>query len=111
MTDTTWPDPTSVPFGGKGMPSPANAGIAQGVGPGDQVHLSPLQAVVDNEPERLNGTSAYARPQPTDPGGTNSAGWMKTADYPTHPSGPMPASVDGGGYFSPPTDPGGWKQV
>jgi hypothetical protein len=77
---------------------PPGKGVAQGGGVGTTVHLDPLNAVVDNEPERLDGTSAFPRPLPTDPGGTNNAGWMKTSDY-------------GDSYYAPVTDSGGFKQV
>ena len=71
------------------------SGVKQGPVTPDQQHKSPHEAVVLNEPE-IDGATDFQRPWPTDPGGTNNGGWMKTAEYPD-------------GYFSP--DTGVWKQV
>jgi hypothetical protein len=35
-----------------------------------------------SDPVNYGGAQDVDRPQPTDPGGTNNAGFMKTADYP-----------------------------
>ena len=59
---------------------PGGPGVAQGGGAGRTVDMGIHEAVVANEPES-DGPSAFSRPQPTDPGGTNTAGWVKTKDY------------------------------
>ena len=74
---------------------PRGPGVAQGGGAGHMVDMAVHQAVVANEPES-DGPSAFARPQPTDPGGTNTAGWTKTAEYDD-------------GYYG--VSDGPWKQV
>ena len=74
---------------------PRGPGVAQGGGAGRQVMKDAHAAVVDNEPDTA-GSSTVPRPQPTDAGGTNTAGWMKTADY------------DDGYYGG---DSGVWRQV
>ena len=74
---------------------PGGPGVAQGGGAGRQVMKDIHGALVDNEPE-TDGPSDFPRPQPADPGGTNTAGWMKTADYDD-------------GYYG--IDSGPWKQV
>jgi hypothetical protein len=56
---------------------------------------TPYNAVVDNEPE-TDGPSDFPRPRPTDDGGTNTAGWMKCAEYPDD-------------YYG--GDTGRWRQV
>lgn len=66
---------------------PRGPGVAQGGGAGRTVDMGIHEAVVANEPES-DGPSAFARPQPTDPGGTNTAGFTKTADYPYNDAGP-----------------------
>lgn len=73
---------------------PGGPGVAQGGGAGHQVMTSIGEAVTGNEPEAPSGSSRFSRPQPADPGGTNTAGWVKTADYPY---------LDGGS--------GPWKQT
>ena len=74
---------------------PRGPGVAQGGNAGRQVMKDIHSALVDNEPE-TDGAADYPRPQPTDPGGTNNAGWTKTADY-------------GDSYYG--GDSGIWKQV
>lgn len=59
---------------------PRGPGVAQGGGAGRMIMKDTHGAVVDNEPES-DGPSDFPRPQPTDDGGTNNAGWTKTADY------------------------------
>ena len=75
---------------------PGGPGVRQGGGAGRQVANGTTAAVTGNEPEAPGGESIYPRPQPADPGGTNTAGWMKTADYDT-------------GYYG--GDSGLWRQV
>ena len=60
---------------------PGGPGVAQGGGAGRMKMLDGHTAIVANEPE-VDGPSDFSRPQPSDPGGTNNAGWTKTADYP-----------------------------
>jgi hypothetical protein len=60
---------------------PGGPGVAQPGGAGEMTIKSIHGAIVDNEPE-VDGPADFPRPQPTDPGGTNTAGWVKTADYP-----------------------------
>lgn len=74
---------------------PGGPGVAQGGGAGRTADLDIHTALVANEPES-DGPSIFPRPQPADPGGTNTAGWTKTADY------------DDGYYGG---DSGPWKQV
>ena len=74
---------------------PGGPGVAQGGGAGRMKMMDTHAAVVANEPES-DGPSAFARPQPTDPGGTNDAGWTKLADY-------------SDGYYG--GDSGPWKQA
>jgi hypothetical protein len=74
---------------------PRGPGVAQGGGAGQVTMKTPFHAVVDNEPE-ADGPSDFPRPWPTDEGGTNTAGWMKTPDYDD-------------GYYG--IDSGLWRQV
>ena len=74
---------------------PRGPGVAQGGGAGRMVMKDVHSALVDNEPE-TDGPSDFPRPQPTDEGGTNTAGWTKTPDYDD-------------GYYG--IDSGMWKQV
>jgi hypothetical protein len=60
---------------------PRGSGAAQGPVPA-AVEKSPYHAIVDNEPE-MDGPSDFPRPKPTDPGGDNKGGWVKTSQYPT----------------------------
>jgi hypothetical protein len=73
---------------------PPGPGVAQSGRPA-MSHLSVHDAVVLNEPE-VDGPSDFGRPQPADEGGTETAGWVKTADYDD-------------GYYG--IDSGTWKQV
>jgi hypothetical protein len=68
---------------------PAGSGVAQG-GVGIK---GPVEGDGAINPAAQPGVS---RPQPTDPGGTNNSGWMKTADY-------------GDGYYG--GDSGRFRQV
>jgi hypothetical protein len=73
---------------------PRGPGVAQGpVTPGSTAR-SPSEVTAEDRPPAVPGQ--LPRPWPTDPGGTNDDGWMKTADY-------------GDGYFG--IDSGRWKQV
>ena len=74
---------------------PRGPGVAQGPGAGVMIQKDVHGAIVDNEPE-TDGPSDFPRPQPTDEGGSNVAGWMKTSDY------------DDGYYGG---DSGRWRQV
>jgi len=74
---------------------PRGPGSPQAAGAGQMAHLSVHEAVVMNEPE-VDGPSDFDRPQPADEGGSDSGGWVKTADYDT-------------GYYG--IDSGPWKQV
>ena len=62
------------------MTFPDGPGVAQAGGAGRMVMLGIRDALVKNEPE-TDGPSDFARPQPADEGGTDTAGWVKTADY------------------------------
>jgi len=77
------------------MTFPGGPGAPQAAGAGVMRELSVHEAVVMNEPE-VDGPSDFARPQPTDEGGSSAAGWVKTADYDT-------------GYYG--GDSGLWRQV
>lgn len=83
------------------------SGVEQGP-VSSEVVLPMINAVVDNEPERLGGTSAFPRPKPTDPGGTNDSGWMKVTGYPSAGSEP---SADHPSATSFAADSGPWLQV
>ena len=61
------------------MTFPDGPGVAQSGTPAMQ-YMGIRDALVKNEPE-TDGPSDFARPQPADEGGTETAGWVKTADY------------------------------
>jgi hypothetical protein len=56
---------------------PAGPGVTQGPVSGQKAPIGPAAAL------NTSDAPGIPRPQPTDPSGTNDAGWMKTQDYPS----------------------------